>query len=229
MTAPGTARTLELSIDSASALASIALTREGTLVVEHTWDCGREHSRRLLPAIDAMLRGNAATKSDLSGVFVNVGPGSYAGLRAGVSTAKALAHGLEIDLVGIGRLEIEAYAFAGAAATVVGLHEAGRAHVAWAAYESAPVWREATPPTITAKEATAAALPKGALVTGDISNALAATLANAGVRVVRGAAAIRRGALLAELGQMRLRSGRRDDPKTLVPVYLRDPAIGPQS
>jgi tRNA A37 threonylcarbamoyladenosine modification protein TsaB len=56
---------LELSIDTASSLASIALTREGRLVAEQTWDCGRHHSAQLLPAIDALLTQRAFSKDDL--------------------------------------------------------------------------------------------------------------------------------------------------------------------
>jgi len=49
-----------------------------------------------------------------------------------------------------------------------------------------------------------------------------------GHRVARGAATVRRAALLAELGWRRLADGETDDPKSLVPLYLREPAIGPQ-
>ncbi|OGO53017.1 MAG: tRNA (adenosine(37)-N6)-threonylcarbamoyltransferase complex dimerization subunit type 1 TsaB, partial [Chloroflexi bacterium RBG_16_68_14] len=103
---------LELSLDTASDIASVALSREGGLLAELTWHCGRDHSRQLLPAIDGLLARQDASKDDLTAIFVCLGPGSYAGLRAGISTAKGLAFALERPLVGIGRLEIEAYAFA---------------------------------------------------------------------------------------------------------------------
>lgn len=234
---------LELSIDTASAMASIALSREGRLVAEHTWDCGRDHSRQLLPVVDGLLGRQSASKEALGAVFVCIGPGSYAGVRTGMSTAKGLAFALGVPLAGVGRLEIEAYAFAATGLPVVAVHRAGRGELAWAAYgprtgnqeqgtrtRPAPAadWRELSPPRLTPPEALAGELPHGALVTGELDDAIAAELAQRGHRIVRGAAALRRAALLAELGWQRLQAGRTDDPKSLEPLYLREPAIGPQ-
>ena len=87
---------LELSIDSASEIASVALTRAGSLLAERTWKCGREQSRQLLPAIDELLTHHGETKDGVTAVFVCIGPGTYAGVRACVSIAKGLAYGLEL-------------------------------------------------------------------------------------------------------------------------------------
>lgn len=219
---------LELSIDSASDMASIALSRAGVLVAELTWQCGREHSRQLLPAIDGLLTRQELTKDDLTAVFVCIGPGRYAGIRAGVSTAKGLAYGLEVPLVGVVRLEIQAYAFAGAGAPVVAVHEAGRSQLAWAAYAADPTWRELIGPRLSERAALAGELPDEAIVTGEVDEELATELAERKHRVVTGSAAIRRAAQLAELGWRRLDAGDTDDPKRLAPLYLREPAIGPQ-
>ena len=219
---------MELSLDTASDMASVALSREGGLLAELTWHCGRDHSRQLLPAIDGLLARQDATKDDLTAVFVCTGPGGYAGVRAGVSTAKGLAFALELPLVGIGRLEIEAYAFAATGSPVVAVHRAGRGELAWAAYVADPDWRELTPPRLSPRDAFLGELPPGALVTGEVDEELAAALAERGHRVVRGAATVRRAALLAELAWRRLQAGEADDPKTLAPLYLREPAIGPQ-
>jgi tRNA threonylcarbamoyladenosine biosynthesis protein TsaB len=233
---------IELAIDTASAMASIALSSQGRLLAELTWDCGRDHSRQLLPAIDGLLARQSASKEALGAVFVCIGPGSYAGVRVGMSTAKGLAFALEVPLAGVGRLEIEAYAFAATGLPVVAVHRAGRGELAWAAYSSGTgnkergtrplptsvAWRELLPPRLSPPEALAGALPNVALVTGELDDALAAELAQRGHRVVRGAAAVRRAALLAELGWQRLQAGRTDDPKSLEPLYLREPAIGAQ-
>lgn len=219
---------LELSLDTASDMASIALSREGELLAELTWRCGRDHSRQLLPAIDGLLARQSASKDDLTAIFVSTGPGSYAGVRAGVSTAKGLAFALEQPLVGVGRLEIEAYAFAATGGPIVAVHRAGRSELAWATYIADPDWRELTHPRLSPAEALIDELPAGALVTGEVADELASELAERGHRLVRGAATVRRAALLAELGWRRLQAGRADDPKTLTPLYLREPAIGPQ-
>jgi tRNA threonylcarbamoyl adenosine modification protein YeaZ len=220
---------LELSIDTASDMASIALSREGAPLAELTWQCGRDQARQLLPAIDGMLARYDVTKDDLSAVFVCTGPGGYGGLRVGVSTAKGLAFALELPIIGVGRLEVEAYAFAASGVSVVAVHRAGRGELAWAAYVADADWRELTPPRLSPPDAILDDLPADALVTGEINDALAAMLIERGHRIAHGAVTVRRAALLAELGWQRLRAGRVDDPKALVPLYLREPAIGPQN
>lgn len=227
MTEPPTS--LELSVDTASALTSIALTREGRLDAEQTWDAGRDQSRQLLPAIDALLAQRALSKDDLHAVFVSIGPGTYAGIRVGISTAKGLAFGLDIPIVGVGRLEIEAFAFESYGGPVVAIHRAGRSSYAWAAYSADPAWRELSPPTMVLSADLVGALPDPALATGDIDDELAAQLQQRGLRVATGAAAVRRASLLAELAWRRLARGDLDDPNSLEPLYLREPAIGPQS
>jgi tRNA threonylcarbamoyl adenosine modification protein YeaZ len=220
---------LELAIDTASETASIALSREGILVSELTWQAGRDHGRQLVPAIDGLLERVGKAKRDVSAVFACIGPGGYAGLRVGVTTAKTLAFALNVPIVGVGRLEIEAYALAAAGGPLVPVHRAGRREFAWAAYEAAPVWRELAAPQLSPVDEVVELFPDGALVTGDIDDALAEQLTARGHRVARGAASVRRAGLLAELGCRRLQEGRSDDPKSLVPLYLREPAIGPQS
>ena len=219
---------LELSIDTCSDNASIALSSEGALLVELTWQLGREHSRQLLPAIDGLLGRLSASKDDLVALFVAIGPGTYAGVRAGVSMAKGLAYGLELPLAGVGRLEVEAYAWRAAGGPIVAVHRAGRREAAWAAYEGAPEWKELSAPRLTPLAELAALLPGGSLVTGEFEEEAVAEMAALGHRVVTGAATIRRAAILAELGWQRLQAGATDDPKSLVPLYLREPAIGPQ-
>jgi tRNA threonylcarbamoyladenosine biosynthesis protein TsaB len=220
---------LELAIDTASAMASIALSREGVPQAELTWEAGRNHSQQLLPAVDGLLARLEAPKEGLRAVFVSRGPGSYAGIRAGMSAAKGLAFALEVPIVGVGRLETEAYAFAAAGVPVVAVHRAGRSDLAWAAYAADPLWREIAPPSLASADALLDALPEGSLVTGEIDDALASRLIERGHRVAKGAATLRRAALLAELGWRRMQTGDVDDPKTLVPLYLREPAIGPQT
>ena len=223
-----TVEPLELSIDSASEIASVALTRAGSLLAERTWKCGREQSRQLLPAIDELLTHHGETKDGVTAVFVCTGPGTYAGVRACVSIAKGLAYGLEVPLVGVGRLEIQAYAFAAAGTPIAALHRAGRGRIAWAAYVADPDWHELVAPRTSEPAALAGALPASALVPGDIDSELAMGRGGALHRRGRGAATIRHAALLAELGWLRLQAGETDDPKSLVPLYLREPAIGPQ-
>ncbi|MGB6837792.1 MAG: tRNA (adenosine(37)-N6)-threonylcarbamoyltransferase complex dimerization subunit type 1 TsaB [Dehalococcoidia bacterium] len=220
---------MELSLDTASDMASVALSRQGRLLAELTWRCERNHSTELMPAADGLLRRLSAGKEDLTAVFVCIGPGGYAGLRVGVSTAKGLAFALEVPLVGVGRLELDACVHAAYPGPVCPVHRAGRGELAWAVYHGPTEdWREMVPPRLSRPDVLLSEVPKGALFCGEIDDELAGALAARGARVASVALSVRRAGYLAELGWRRLQAGRRDDPRTLVPLYLREPAIGPR-
>ena len=220
----------ELSIDTASDFASIALSVEGRACDELTWHCPRNHSVELLPAVQRMMERAAVARGDLSAVFVCSGPGGYASLRVGVSTAKGLAFALRVPLVGVGRLEIEAYPLAAAGRILCPLHRAGRAEVAWALYGGpAEGWRELSSPALAPLEDVVRLAPADAVFCGEDMDRLTAPLRDLGVAEERLAApSPRRASLLAELAWRRLVAGHTDDPASVTPLYLREPAIGPQ-
>ncbi|HWQ28971.1 MAG TPA: tRNA (adenosine(37)-N6)-threonylcarbamoyltransferase complex dimerization subunit type 1 TsaB [Dehalococcoidia bacterium] len=221
---------MELSIDTAGDRSGVALSLEGRVVAEFSWHAGHRHASELMPAVDDLLRRAGLTKRDLSAVFVNIGPGSYVGLRVGVSTAKGLAYGLGVPLVGVGRLELDAYPYLGYPARLVPVHRAGRGEVAWAVYLTAGgVTVEQLPPRMTRPETMLGAVEDPALFCGELDGEIRSALEAAGRWIAPHLNTERRPACLAELGWKRLREGRTHDPKTLAPLYLREPAIGPQS
>jgi tRNA threonylcarbamoyladenosine biosynthesis protein TsaB len=223
---------VELSIDAASDWASVALSREGRAVAEITWYSHRQHSTQLMPTIETLLSHFKVERSELTAVFVCLGPGSYAALRAGVSVAKGLAFAFNIPIVGIGRLEVEAYPYAECGRPVCAVHRAGRGEAAWAVYEGPKErWSELIAPRMSSVEAMLSAAPGEAIFCGEEEDDLRSLLAQAGEEgsertLVTGR---RRADYLAELAWRRLAAGRVDDARTLVPLYLREPAIGPQS
>jgi tRNA threonylcarbamoyl adenosine modification protein YeaZ len=222
---------MELSLDTASDWAGIALSEEGRALAELTWQCPRRHSVELMPAVGGLLERMAVPKEQLTAVFVCTGPGGYASLRVGVSTAKGLAFALDIPLVGVGRLEVEAYAHSSGphACPICPLHLAGRREVAWALYSGpASAWQELSPPRLSPIDDLPRLAPADALFCGEDVERLAPELAGRGVEPARMAAALRRPSDLAALGRRRLAAGLSDDPRSLVPLYLREPAIGPQ-
>ena len=94
-----------LHIETATDVCSVALT-QGTEVlgVKESAD-GNSHSKNLLPFIDQVLREGKMSTSDLHGIAVSIGPGSYTGLRIGVSTAKGIAYSLGIPVITVSTLE----------------------------------------------------------------------------------------------------------------------------
>jgi len=218
---------VELSIDTASDWASIAVSDEGRLAGEVTWRCERQHSVQLLPAVEGLLARLGIDKRDLRAVFVCTGPGGYAGLRVGVSTAKGLAFALGLSIAGVGRLEAEAYQFAGCGRPVCAVHRAGRGEVAWAVYQGPrDEWREIAAPRLSTPEALLSEAPPNALFCAEEGDGVEEMLAAAGATLAV-APVRRRAGFLAELGWRRLAVADVDDARRLVPLYLREPAIGP--
>ena len=221
---------MELSIDTASDLASVAVSRGGELMAEVTWRCRRNHTVELLPTIEMLLSQAGAEKEDLQAVFVCVGPGMYTGLRVGITIAQGLARGLDIPAVGVGRLELDAYPNASFPDDIVAVHRAGRGELAWATYRGDP-WREVTPPQLSKPEDLVSKVIDRTLVVGEVNQEFAVLIHDrlgALAIIPSPDASIRRAGTLAALGASRLAAGDAGEPALLRPIYLRPPAIGPQ-
>ncbi|GAI02337.1 unnamed protein product [marine sediment metagenome] len=100
---------MQLAIDTSTDTASLALVQDSEVLAELTWRCEQNHSVELLPRLADLLGRTKSNLQSISCVMVAKGPGSFNGLRVGVSTAKGLAFSLGIPIIGISTLEVEAY------------------------------------------------------------------------------------------------------------------------
>ncbi len=96
---------LILCIETGTEICSVALAKDAKVLSLRESDLGRDHARNLAVFIDEILRATDYKPADLDAVAVSMGPGSYTGLRIGVSTAKALCYALDIPLISIGSLD----------------------------------------------------------------------------------------------------------------------------
>ena len=103
---------LILNIDTATGVCSVALAREGRVVAMKENDEGLNHSTLLGVYVDEVLRQAGVTMAGVDAVAVSAGPGSYTGLRIGVSLAKGLCYGAGKPLIAVGTLESMADAVA---------------------------------------------------------------------------------------------------------------------
>ena len=95
-----------LAIDTATAAVVIATGSPGGVVDGiSTWTAGHRHGETLLPSIERFLGEQNIRRSRLTGIVVGTGPGAFTGLRVGIATAKGIAHGLGIPLVGVSTAE----------------------------------------------------------------------------------------------------------------------------
>lgn len=91
-----------LAIDTATSRIVLALARDdGTPIGDSVWVAGHRHGETLLPAIEQLLADARVARTRLTGIVVGIGPGTFTGLRVGIATAKGLAHGLGIPIVGV--------------------------------------------------------------------------------------------------------------------------------
>lgn len=219
---------MELAIDTSTDFCSIALSHHGETIAELNWQAKQSHTVELIPNIVHLLNQSIISAKSLSAVFVAKGPGSFNGLRVGISTAKGLALALNIPLVGISTLEIEAYPFAFTKLPLCPIHNAGRGEIATALYRQNEDWRCLVEEHITTVDALCQKIRRRTLFCGEIPPAIVEQLSQ---RLARHAvipapeARLRRASYLATLGWQRLNSGKPDNPASLQPLYLRQPPI----
>src|SRR5262245_59817707 len=99
-----------LNIDTSVERASICLYNDGEVMRLALNDNQKDHASWLHTAIQSLVKSSGRRIDDLGAVAVSIGPGSYTGLRIGLSAAKGLCYALKIPLICISTLEIMAHA-----------------------------------------------------------------------------------------------------------------------
>ncbi len=102
--------TLILHIETATELCSVALSKDGKLIASQFSDSPQSHAGQITLLIEDLFATSDFNLQDIHAVAVSKGPGSYTGLRVGLSTAKGLCYALSIPLIGINSLSILATA-----------------------------------------------------------------------------------------------------------------------
>lgn len=94
-----------LAVETTAAVATVALLRDGVLIAEREADSSKKHAETLLPLIDAILEENDVTITEIDVFAVDVGPGSFTGVRIGVSLVNALAFATGKQVIPVDSLE----------------------------------------------------------------------------------------------------------------------------
>jgi len=219
-----------LALDTSTPRAAIALALTGGAVRIAETDPSLRHGRGLIPAVRDLLRGAGLRVGDLEALAVGLGPGSYTGLRVGVTAAKVLAYAAGRPLLGFDSLEAVAQNAPADALRVAVVADAQRgdffAADARRAAAGGPLERLG-PTRVEPADRWAAALEPGTLVLDPGPDrpglALPDFVHRADPELGRP-----RGEGLARLARALLAAGRRDDPWFLEPVYLRRSAAEDQ-
>jgi len=218
-----------LAIDTSTETASIAIVQDSAVQAEITWRCEQSHTTQLLPNLEHLLKQTGQDIQSITGIIVAIGPGSYNGLRVGLSTAKGLAYSLSVPIIGISSLETEAYKYAETGLPICPVFNAGRGEVASALYQrKRNVWKQVSDERITTVQSLCSEITGKTLFCGEYVTLIASQIKEIlGYKAVipSGMTDLRRASFLAALGSKKLADGGSDDLATLQPVYLRRPAI----
>ncbi len=222
-----------LGIDTSTFTGGAGLVEDGRLIGEYVLGVAADHVERLLPAVEMVLAGAGWTSARLDAVAVAEGPGSFTGLRIGVTTAKLLAYAWEKPLVGVNTLAALAWQLAGLPGLVTPALNARRGNVYAAIYRveegAAQLPLVVRPPAnLPMQELLAALAAMGGQASvafagdapAEFAPAIAAALGERWLRLPAAHMSLRPGSV-ASLGERQLLAGERDDPFALAPVYLR--------
>lgn len=216
---------LVLGIETSTMQGGAALVGDDGLCSEYTLNVEATHSERLLPTIERMLHDAGIGLDALSGLAVSIGPGSFTGLRIGLSTVKGLAYATGLPVVGVPTLEALACAISFARAQICPVLDARKQEVYAALFrcERGELVRTMED-TALAPEALCGKIRRPTIFLGDglaVYGGLFRRLLADRMLVSPPPSRRARPAWVAELGRRRLLRGERDAVDTLVPRYLR--------
>lgn len=214
-----------LAIDTSTANASVALF-DGFLRGEITWLAGQDHSRQLLPRIEEVLHAARVSPEDVTAVAVAVGPGSFNGLRVGLSTAKAICLARDLPIVGVDTPRVAAYPFRSTFRPVRPLFDAARSEVATALYrEHGGQFATIEEPRLVDLAEALESSPSDTFFCGELTLAWRAAIGTrfGSESLARPGEEARRAGFLADLAWESLQVGQVDDLATIQPRYLRRP------
>ena len=124
-----------LAIDTSNQTLAVAVVDGQEVLGQSQTMAIKNHSTALMPAIDGLMQAVGMAPKELEQIVVAKGPGSYTGLRIGVTTAKTLAQTLNIPLIGVSSLKAVAANCVGVSQVIVPLFDARRQNVYAGAYQ----------------------------------------------------------------------------------------------
>lgn len=218
-----------LGIESATPVAGVAVVQRGRVLADRLINNRKTHSGHLLPMIKAVIDEAGIRPADIGGIAVSSGPGSFTGLRIGMTTAKTLAQVWKVPVVGVSTLDALAHPLTGLVNLVCPVLNARKNEVYTAVYDGAcGTLINLTGPRALKPVELASLLgqwqERAITFLGDgVGEYRECITELVGDRAyfAQGAVSLPRGSSVADLGGIRLEKGEGTDPLSLLPDYVR--------
>lgn len=214
-----------LAVDTATEICGVGLSTNGRLQVELSFSHGETHARHLMEGIRSVLDLAGISLAEIDAFAVTRGPGSFTGLRIGISTVKGMAIAVDKPVIGVSSLEVLARQVGKCEEQICPMLDARRREVYWSVYH----WQDGTLITVLPEQVGPPA-HVGDHITGRCrfigsgarlyQEEVAKRLTHSADWITGENARIRIGCV-ARLARRNLLAGIRDDIGTFSPVYLR--------
>lgn len=215
---------LVLGIETATMTGGVALANDERIISEYTLNVRTTHTARLMPALDQILRDSSIDKREIDGIAISLGPGSFTGLRIGMATAKGLALGLDIPLLGVPTLDALARNVPFAAYQICTVLDARKKEIYYSLYRCSPLQRQ-VPYQVVSPEKLVSQIDEKTIFLGDALSAYGGLISeNLGDLALFAPYAQRfpRAATVAEMGLAKLKAGEHLDVAFVEPIYIRE-------
>jgi len=216
-----------LGIETATKTGGVAIVSEKGVIAEYTLNIEVTHSERLMSTVDRVLKDTGLTLANVDGYGVSIGPGSFTGLRIGLSTVKGLAFSTGRPVAAVSTLMALAWNMPFSRYPVCPLLDARKKEVYAALYrQDGGKYMEEMSPRVVSLTSLAGTMTGDVLFTGE-----GARLFSEDITRIFGerahfaplSSSVPSAASVAEIALMMLKSGQQTDPDALVPLYIRRP------
>ena len=216
-----------LAIETSARTGSIAAVEDARVVAEQQFEHGLQHAAQIIPIIDRLCAARGWTAADLDELYVSAGPGSFTGLRIGVTLAKTMALATKLKLVGVPTVRVLVENAPPDARHVVLVLDAKRDQIFTARFERGPddAWVEREPARLDSLAAMLARAPRPVHLLGEgiPYHEKFIPRDDGGVIVAPPESWRPHARVVAEIGGRMARAGQFSDPDRFTPIYIRMP------
>ncbi|HEX4055427.1 MAG TPA: tRNA (adenosine(37)-N6)-threonylcarbamoyltransferase complex dimerization subunit type 1 TsaB [Tepidisphaeraceae bacterium] len=215
-----------LAIETSGRIGSVALAEDGKTLLDETFPHGLQHAARIVPALDHLCKQLKWTSSDIKEIYVSAGPGSFTGLRIGITLAKTLALVTGAALVAVPSVSVLAENAPPGAKNIVIVLDAKRDQVFTASFvRTGQEWIPVEPAQLSSLAEILSKTPRPVHLIGEgiPYHRKFIPAGDAEIHIADEPLWRARASAVATLGWRMARAGQFTDAMSLCPIYIRRP------